>query len=62
MTYLQISIVSAAIPEICNVTTVHDLAKNVAQIIPWHVIIVIDVIAQYISANFAIARVEGVRP
>ena len=42
-THLQVYVVCATIPGVCDVSTVHDLSKNVAEIIPRYLRVIIEV-------------------
>lgn len=42
-THLQVDVVRATIPGVGNVSTIHDLSKNIPQIIPRYLRVVIEV-------------------
>jgi hypothetical protein len=58
--YLKISPVGASIPVISDVTTVHDLTIDVAKILIRHLVILAEVVVEYIAANGQITIIEGV--
>ena len=60
--HLQVCVVRAAVPEVRDVAAVHDFSEDVAQVIPWHRLVVIDVVPEDVGADLEVARVERVRP
>ena len=48
---LKVGTTQSPVPVIRDVTSVHDLAKQVAQVFPWHLGVRLQVIVQYIDTE-----------
>jgi len=55
---LEISVVGSSIPVVSNVTSIHNLTKDVSNIIVWNEVIVGKVVVQHISANSQVTIIE----
>jgi hypothetical protein len=56
--HFEISCIGPSVPIISNVTTVHNLTKDVFEILPWNHIILAQIIVQHISTNGQVTIVE----
>ena len=57
---VEIGVVGASVPVVCDVTTVHDLTVDVGQISVWYLFILGQVVVKHISADSKITIVEVV--
>mmetsp|Transcript_10302 Transcript_10302/g.22116 ORF Transcript_10302/g.22116 Transcript_10302/m.22116 type:complete len:1096 (-) Transcript_10302:3570-6857(-) len=56
----QVCVGQAPVPVLNDVAAVHDLAKDVAQVIPWHLDAGLQVVVGSLAAAQQVARIEGV--
>jgi len=57
--HLEISVVGASVPLVGDVAALHDLSEELAQVVPWDVLVAVELVGEDVAADGEVAVVEG---